>query len=196
MRGGHPGAQGLQGERELVVLGQRKRVVHLARWAGIGRRALAEALRCHDGRGGSERLRALAEQRYGSLDDLPRLVHGADNVRRTVAAFARDVAAAASDGDPVERALWTDAADRLAATAAAAADALPGVDPVPVATVGGLFDVGPLLAEPFAAALLRRVPGSRVTPPVGDAIDGAHLMATRDDLPHAPLMTCIERGTL
>ena len=159
----------------------------------IGRQGLESALRCHDGRGGSPMLRELAEQRYGALEDLPGLVHGSDNPPRTVAAFARDVAAAAITGDEAAIALWSAAAHALAATAAAAARPMPGG--VPVSAVGGLFDVGPILTEPFAVELARLAPATLLTPPAGDALDGALCMATRSDLPHEALLTRIERPT-
>ncbi len=161
----------------------------------IGRAGLDAALRCHDGRGGSQRLRSLAQQRFGSLDDLPRLVHGSDNPPRTIAAFARDVASAAHEGDDTARALWVEAGRDLAVTAAAAARALAGevlAGEVLVSTVGGLFDAGTLLTEPFETELSRLAPRARLVAPAGDALDGAHRMAGAT-LPHDDLLTRIER---
>ncbi|WP_084721815.1 N-acetylglucosamine kinase [Rhodococcus marinonascens] len=155
----------------------------------IGRRGLRSALRAHDGRGGSEVLRALAERRYGDLDRLPQLVHGASNPPRIVAAFARDVVGAARDGDEWSSTVCAESGAELARTAIAAAmRAMPDVQTLEISTSGGLFDAGDLLTGPFATEAARLLPGSRLVPRAGDARDGGLLMATRDDLPHETLI--------
>ncbi len=154
----------------------------------IGRRGLESALRAHDGRGGSETLRVRAAKRFGDLDRLSGLVHGAVNPARTVAAFARDVLRAAQEGDLWSRRLWTEAGIELAHTAAAAASGMPEGADVAVSATGGLFDAGELLTRSFEAELGRILPQARLLPRRGDALDGGHLMATHDDLPHEPLL--------
>lgn len=155
----------------------------------IGRQGLDMALRAHDGRGGSEALRVLAERRFGHLDRLPGVVHGAANPARTIAAFARDVLQVAEDGDDWARTVWAKAGIELArTTAAAAAAAMPDEGEVVVGATGGLFDAGEALTGSFAAELARLLPSARLRPRAGDALDGAYLTATRADLPHDALL--------
>ncbi|MCM3844974.1 hypothetical protein ND486_02035 [Pseudonocardia sp. DR1-2] len=159
----------------------------------LGRAGLAAALRAHDGRpGGSPRLLDHARDRYGDPDRLPALVHGADNPARAVAAFARDVVAAAADGLPEALALVARAADDLATTAAAACDRLgPAGGPAggpdrPVACGGGLLAAGAVLTDPLDAALAAR--RLTRTAPLGDALDGARLLLEDPTVPHHALL--------
>lgn len=158
----------------------------------IGRLGLESALRAHDGRGGSELLRVLAHRRFGDLDRLPEVVHGATNPPRTIAAFARDVLQAARDGDDCSRTVWTEAGIQLARTTAAAAAAMPEAGEVAVSTTGGLFDAGDALTGPFVSELARLLPRGRLQTRAGDALDGAHLMTVCAGLPHEPLLTRLE----
>lgn len=165
----------------------------------LGRAGLAAALRAHDGRpGGSPGLLARARDRYGDPDRLPALVHGADNPARVVAAFARDVLAAAAEGLPGAVALVARAADDLATTAAAARDRLAPAgtgertgDPAggpdrPVACGGGLLGAGAVLTDPLDAALAAR--RLTRTAPLGDALDGARLLLEDPTVPHHALL--------
>ena len=148
----------------------------------VGRAGLRSALCAHDGRGGSAALHARATARFGNLEGLPSVVHGSDNPPGCIAAFARDVAEAAHAGDPVARGIWADAGRALARTAAAALSG--GSVATAFACTGGLMQVGDLLTEPLDAQLARLAPGVRRRAPLGDALDGAHLLLTRPDLPH------------
>jgi N-acetylglucosamine kinase-like BadF-type ATPase len=90
----------------------------------IGRRGLAAALRTRDGRpGGSPELLRRAEARFG--ERIVATVYDVDDPVAVIADFARDVAAAANEGDELAASIWADAARELAATALAAARALP-----------------------------------------------------------------------
>ena len=150
----------------------------------IGRAGIEAALREDDGRGGSAALLRRLVARWGVPREVPRLVHGADNPARVVAGFARDVFDAAREGDPHAGRICTDAAADLAdAVAAAARRAGLGTSPV-VAVTGGLLGAGPVLAGPFDLALAERLPGVARQEPDDDALAGAHLLATRPDLPH------------
>ncbi|WP_298891490.1 N-acetylmuramic acid 6-phosphate etherase [uncultured Serinicoccus sp.] len=136
----------------------------------VGRAGLRAALEHRDGRGGAAALEQAATRRFGDLAGLPSAVHSAEHPSRLVASFARDVAEAARAGDPVAVQIWQDAAAALARTAMAARDA---VDPaLPVCLAGGLTEVGPLLTEPFAAAV-----GGAVLPAAGTSLDGAETLA-------------------
>ncbi len=154
----------------------------------IGRAGLAAALREHDGRAGSPELRRLAEQRFGALEELPTTIHQSDNPPRFIATFTPDVAAAAQGCDPIATAIWESAARSLAATAMAAGNRVFSVGQrFDVATVGGLFDAGILLMEPFQEKLRRTAPHAHLISSQGDALEGARLLATRPDLPHHSL---------
>ncbi|MBB6376387.1 N-acetylglucosamine kinase-like BadF-type ATPase [Pseudonocardia eucalypti] len=149
----------------------------------IGRAGLRAALRAHDGRGEPTVLHELATARFGPLDTLPAVLHGSSSPGQAVAVFARDVAAAAEAGDAQAMAIWTDAGRELARTAAAALAALPGVDGA-LAGLGGLFQAGGLFTEAFDRELAVLAPGVKREEPRGDALDGAHLLFARPDLPH------------
>lgn len=155
----------------------------------IGRRGLHAALRAHDRRGGSDALLTRARERFGDPAGLPQLIHGDDNPARVIASFARDVLEAARAGDEWSGSVWTEAAVELArSTAAAAAGVFAAEQSVAVSTTGGLFDAGATLTDAFAAALATKLPGARLRARAGDALVGAHIMATRDWLPHENLL--------
>ncbi|MGH9023358.1 MAG: BadF/BadG/BcrA/BcrD ATPase family protein [Acidimicrobiia bacterium] len=145
----------------------------------IGRMGLDLALRTGGARGeAAGALRELARQRYGALDGLlPRLREEA-NPARAIAAFARDVAEVARLGDRASRALWEGAARALAVMAATAARRafLPGTSVV-VSWSGGLFAASELLISPFVEEVQRLLPAARPTPPIGDPLEGAVLLA-------------------
>ncbi|WP_281964316.1 N-acetylmuramic acid 6-phosphate etherase [Serinicoccus marinus] len=136
----------------------------------VGRAGLRAALEHRDGRGGSAALEHAARQRFGDLAGLPAAVHSAEHPSRLVASFATDVAREAEAGDEVAVGIWADAGAGLARTGLACRDAL---DPaLPVCLAGGLAQVGPLLTEPFAAAV-----GGEVLPAAGTSLDGAEALA-------------------
>jgi N-acetylmuramic acid 6-phosphate etherase len=145
--------------------------------AQIGMEALRAVLRATDGRGPDTALRAAAQARFGRLADLPRTVAGAANPGQLAATFAPDVAEHAAAGDPVAAAIVAAAAGALAGTALAAVRALPGSPPV--AVVGGLTQLGPVLLDPLHAALAEA--GAQVVAAAGSALDGARLLAVRTD---------------
>lgn len=145
----------------------------------IGRMGLDLATRTGGSRGqAAGALRELAAKRYGSLDGLLQRLRGEANPARAIAAFARDVAEAARLGHPGAKALWAGAARALAVLAATAARRafLPGTSVV-VSWSGGLFAAADLLVSPFVEEVQRLLPAARPTPPLGDPLDGAVLLA-------------------
>lgn len=148
----------------------------------VGRAGLAAAVQHDDGRGGSAVLHDLARARYGELRTLPQLIHAGPNPAAEVAAFAPDVAAAAAAGDRVSRRIWKKAAEALVRTAVAAATAAD--DGSPIAFTGGLLQAGKVLADPLRRQWSAHGPDRLVWQADGDAVDGAALLAARDDLPH------------
>jgi len=168
----------------------------------IGRAGLVSALRAHDGRGGSAVLRARAERRFGPLAGIVAAVHETPNVPRTVAGFAPDVLAAADDGDREAVAIVAGAARAMAETVAAAVLGGAGpvavsgthpidvswTHPIDVSWAGSLFRAEAGYAAPFRAHLAALLPGARPVAPVGDALDGAHLLAAGNGGLHVGLL--------
>jgi N-acetylglucosamine kinase-like BadF-type ATPase len=146
----------------------------------VGRRGLAAALRAHDGRrGGSRALADVATARFGELDDLPSRVQGDAWRARLVASFATDVAAAARAGDAVANDIFATAVEHLIDTTLTAARSTGqcSTGPVGVVFAGGMFALDDLVAAPVRAALAG-VDLVEVRAAAGDALDGAHAMAT------------------
>lgn len=160
----------------------------------VGRRGLAEALRAHDGRGGSEALRRRAERVFGAPESLKGRVYRAPNPAGEVAAFSREVAEAARGGDPVASRIWADAAREVAATVVAPLRRTfgPG-DPVAVSWTGGLFDAVDLMLEPFKEHVIEAWPAARLLAPRGTALSGAELLARAKPQPmFGPLVHVFE----
>jgi N-acetylglucosamine kinase-like BadF-type ATPase len=166
----------------------------------IGRAGLRAAYRSLDGRGGSEALRTAAEERFGSLDELPRRIAAAQDAVKLVAGFAESVAQVAAAGDPTATAIWSRAGADLADSAAAAAvrvfgrpdaEGAEGVEGVvdaarapavswpascAVSWAGALFAAGGLLVDPFQDGLAKHgLPPAR--PPAGNGLTGAVQLA-------------------
>jgi glucosamine kinase len=147
----------------------------------IGRRGLASALREHDGRGGSNDLRLRAENVFGPLDGLPSQLERSTSAVRTVAAFAREVAAAAREGDDVAVAIFADAAAELAQGAVAAADRIfPDGGPVAICLCGGVSASWDLIQLVFTEAIAARRPAAVFVEPRGTTLAGARRLATGD----------------
>lgn len=162
----------------------------------IGRSGLAAALAHRDGRGPPTTLVGLAEDRFGALEDLPALVHGAPNPARVVASFADATAQAARAGDPIAEGIWSQAAEDLARSAAAAVERLNALTPrspnaspsVPVSWAGGLLSNRDLLLDPLRAELRRLTSAAVLSPPEGDPLHGATLLARDARTCHEPAL--------
>jgi N-acetylglucosamine kinase-like BadF-type ATPase len=142
----------------------------------IARRALARALRAHDGRGGSAALRAAAERRFGPLASIARVVYDARDPVATVAAFAVDVAELAAGGGADAAAILTAAGKELARTVTAALNGAPSC-PRRVSWAGGVFGAGPLILDALRAEL-----EADVVAPLGDGLAGAARLLERPAL--------------
>lgn len=148
----------------------------------VGRQGLVEAFKHADGVPGSAALHADMIDAYGGVAETMLAVEEDPNPVRLIASFSRAVARAASAGDPVSAGIWERAGRDLAEGAAAAARAagLSG-SPHTVATTGGLFQVGPLLGDPFARALRQLEPGARVREAAAGALAGGIALATTEE---------------
>lgn len=145
--------------------------------AWIGREALRSALLAHESRGRRTALSEAAEQRFGELSELSRALTADNNVARTLASFVPDVLRCAEGGDAEASTILGRAGAALAATTAAAAEA---VQVRRVSVVGGLTGI-PLLIDAWRAALPDAL---EVVAAKGGAVDGALTLAGRADLPH------------
>lgn len=185
--GGEPGAVIVAGTGAIALAGSEAGWARADGWgtllgdAGggfwIARRALDEALRAFDGRGGSPALCEAAAARFGDLSQIARAVYDAPDPVATVAAFTRDVADVARGGDPTAAAIFADAGRELARTVTAALDraglvgpARGAPSPVVVSWSGGVFSAGDLILDPLRAALPA---GVVLRAPLGDGLDGA-----------------------
>lgn len=154
-----------------------------AAWLGLA--GLRAALRAVDGRpGGSPALLAAGTELLGDPATWPRRTMTAPHAPALLGAMAPAVDAAAGDGDLVAAALCERAGTALAG---ALLDAAHGLGDVPLTAVGGLL-AADRVRQTLEAEVARR--GHVVRPAVGDALDGARLLALRwagDDLPHHPV---------
>jgi N-acetylglucosamine kinase-like BadF-type ATPase len=196
--GDRPGAVVAAGTGSVVVAHDGERWAKVDGWGSllgdagsgfaIGRAGLDVALREHDGRGGSDRLREAAERAFGPLDELSRRVHRSESPSRAVAAFAMQVASLAATGDPVSTRILDGAGRELAISVSAALRRLftPG-EPVSVSYTGNLFGAGAALLLPLSRELSLRCPEATLVEPRSDALAGAAILAERaETLPSQP----------
>ncbi|MFI7500830.1 N-acetylglucosamine kinase [Streptomyces sp. NPDC049687] len=138
--------------------------------AWIGRAGLEAALRAYDGRpGGSARLLACVEERFGPPAGLPGLLYPRPDRAAVLASFAPEVAACAGH-DPVAAGILRAAARHIAESAAAVC---PPDGKPPFALTGGLAKLGDSLLVPLAGELVTRLPHARRVSAEGDPLHGA-----------------------
>lgn len=143
----------------------------------IGRAALQAVMRAYDGRGPATALTDVVAARWPDLPGAYLELQSEPDWVRTVASFARSVAEL-SETDGVARDISVEAADELAVSVVASLvrtqedrDAS-----VTVAAVGGVFG-SRILLEEFASTVREGWPNARLTPPLGDGLDGAVRLA-------------------
>lgn len=144
--------------------------------AWIGRRGLSAALRAVDGRpGGSGRLLAAIQDRFGDPLRLPELLRSAVNPATLLAGYAPAVTAAAAAGDGVAMQIVDAAARELAETGLSVMR-----DPIPrrLALVGGLAS-DPAIADVFQTVVRTARPDIEAAVDTGSPLDGALRLARR-----------------
>lgn len=156
----------------------------------LGREGLRAALAGAEGRHRATELTDRAVARYGELREFVHRVLRSPTMVADVAAFARDVLAAAADGDPVARDLCRGATDELAATVTATVragypDAAPAT--VPFAWTGSILTGSELVREPLLATLADRCPAVAPQPPAGGGLEGAAALAVGSAPAHLKL---------
>lgn len=155
----------------------------------LGLAGVRAALRAHDGVGPRTALEARIPQHFGRrVTEIPPLYYEGRLERSEIAAAAPAVTGAAASGDPVALPLVAEAAQALAAFAAAVIARLTWPDAaVPVAPVGGVFKAGRVILDPLRTALATRVPGAVLVPARFAPAVGALLLGLRAaGVPHTP----------
>lgn len=141
----------------------------------VGRQGLAAAMAAYDGRR-ETLLAAAAHDRFGPLGELPGRVYADSEPVHVVASFARDVAAAAREGDAVALGIWDSAA---AAVACAIGAALRGAhlegQQRRVSFAGSLGRLD-LLQERVVVRLQQEAAPVTIVPPRHGALGGAGLL--------------------
>ncbi|KAE8765079.1 N-acetylglucosamine kinase [Georgenia thermotolerans] len=143
----------------------------------IGREGMRAVLRAESGLGPATGLAADLAGLIGSEGDVVRWVSVDPIPARRLAAFAPAVLGRAAAGDGVA----VEIADQAAALLAESAHAASGPTSRRVSVLGGLTGA-PWFVERLVDALRSR--GLVPVAPAGSALDGAHIIARRADLPH------------
>ena len=147
--------------------------------SNIGRDGLVEALRAHDGRGGSRTLLERGCSRYGSVEGIVARVYGASSPASELATFVPDVAAAARAGDAMARRIWTRAGRAAGRSIAAVHRELFTPDRhVPIVCTGSLLAAGELLLRPLRRTLRECGLQDDLSVSQVDPIKGAMALAT------------------
>jgi N-acetylglucosamine kinase-like BadF-type ATPase len=147
----------------------------------LGLGGVRAALRARDGVGAQTVLMARIPPRFGrALVEIPWLFYEGHLQRDQIAALAPVVTEAAAGGDPVAVSLVCEAANALAAMAAAVIKRLtwPG-GTVALGPVGGVFRAGHVLLNRLRTTITAAVPGAVIVPPRFTPVVGALLLALR-----------------
>jgi glucosamine kinase len=148
-------------------------------WIGLHAvRAAAEAV---DGRGEGTELLPFVLEHYGlpTIRHIVEIIYAPDFTRDRIAGIAPDVARIAAT-DAVAREIVTLAGRKLARLATAVSRQLyPSGHPVDVYPTGGVFSAGPLVMEPFEAALREGWPNATIREPQFSPVFGALFQAYR-----------------
>ena len=149
----------------------------------IGRHGLASAVKSHDGRGTSTMLLSAATKQFDvEPADLAVRVHVDDRAVSAIAAFAVDVASAASQGDAIALQILEDAAAELALCVRSCVSALPGSAAGGVALMGRLITGSDLFVSLVVSAIGQTSPGIDVRMEERSPLDGAVALAASDDV--------------
>ncbi|WP_164233285.1 N-acetylglucosamine kinase [Microbacterium hydrocarbonoxydans] len=169
-------ALGLDRDGARLIDGWGPELGDLGSGSWFGREALRAVLRTSVGLGPATVLADTVTEVTGPASAIPGWAAGEEPLARRMAALAPLVLDAASGGDDVALSIAAEAVRLLTASAIAAS-----AGDADVALHGGLTE-HPWFREALTASLA----GSEcaVVPAAGDALDGALLLARRDDLPH------------
>ena len=145
--------------------------------AWIGHRGLQMAVRAHDGVDASgAALLVRARARFGDPLEWPAQLYTRDDRAGVLAGFVPEVAELAASGDAAATAIMAAAGEEAARSGVAAL--VPGLA-ARLATTGGVFGAGGVLASSFAETVASLRADVEVMPSLGDPLDGAILLAGR-----------------
>lgn len=144
----------------------------------LGRDILRAVVRAADGRAPATALTALVADRLGAEGVQPviRFTYAPTTTKKEIASLATLLDPALQLGDDAARAILDHAADELAAMAAAVMPAL-GLQSGAMALLGSVLVKNETLRTALTARLHTQFPALSFPAPVGDAADGAAVMA-------------------
>jgi glucosamine kinase len=148
----------------------------------LGRQALIAAARVEDGRGPDTGLHAviLSHFQKTSLWDVRSMIYSGEIDRAAIARLARTVVRVAKTGDRVALRIIDQAAVELSEIVRAVIlKLLMDREDTLVATVGGLFQAGPIVLNPFSNELLKHLPQVKIVTPLYQPVIGAVLLALK-----------------
>lgn len=148
--------------------------------AGIARRALQAIAKASDGRGIPTALSEVAVEyfRAGRLEDLSVAIYAPQVDNAKIAGFARCVIETAKNGDQVAIQILKEAAEELAIAASAVIRKLRmEKQKFPIGIVGGIFNAGNLIIDPFLAFVHKIAPKAYITKPQFSPAKAAAIMA-------------------
>ncbi|MCK8466694.1 ATPase [Microbacterium sp. KSW4-16] len=169
-------ALGIDADGVRLVDGWGPELGDLGSGSWLGREGLRAVLRADDGLGPATALTAALADPVGAASDIQGWLARSAPLARHLATLAPLVLDTAEAGDPVASGIVTEGVRLLTATAVAASAVT-----CDVVVHGGLAEHSWFRAA-LGSSLLAA--GRRVVPAAGDALDGAQLLARRDDLPH------------
>jgi N-acetylglucosamine kinase-like BadF-type ATPase len=148
---------------------------------GVGREAIAAALRAADGTGPQTSLtaRLLADLGLREPLDLISEVYGGALDRVAIAALSQAVSREAAAGDEAARKILHRAGGALAVLAESVARRLFADEPFVISTAGSLWQSGPFLTDVFARSAARFAPLAAVIPPAMPPEMGALMRGIR-----------------
>ncbi len=148
----------------------------------LGRQAMIAAVRDHDGRGKSTRIRGMVMEAL-EVSDIRQILGRVElqgMTRSEIAGLAHLVTESAADGDSVACSIIERGVDELAMMVAAVAGRLgfaSAMQPVPVVVTGGLTNARGALMETLTSAIRRRLAQADVTEPLLPPVLGAAMLA-------------------
>lgn len=161
----------------------------------VGLEGLISACRCADGsRGGSRLLLEAAVERFGRLEELPKVLTAQSRLR-DIARFAEQVVTAARMGDVASARILDRAARELAELATDAAKLVSESPGLPIVIGGGFVAAVPELQQRLAAWFAENSARVPLVAPRSSALDGCYEIAVRGvPLPFAHWVSELAKG--
>lgn len=145
----------------------------------IGRSSLTAVLHDRDGSGPATRLTEAALRFFDveSVEALVSAVYGKPLGKSEIAAFARQTAVLASDGDEVARSIYKGAVSQLSAQVGAVLGHAGLQGEFPVGLIGSAFKAGAVFVDPLSEAIRQLAPQARISVVDVAPVAGALLLA-------------------